>query len=75
MRPPADENSGLPTDLSPREIGLLLPLAAMCVWLGVQPSGLMRTLEPSVERTLAAYPELVPTQVESVAVLEEVNGG
>ena len=73
--PPADENSGLPTDLSPREIGLLLPLAAMCVWLGVQPSGLMRTLEPSVERTLAAYPELVPTQVESVAVLEEVNGG
>ena len=73
--PPADENSGLPTDLSPREIGLLLPLAAMCVWLGVQPSGLMRTLEPSVERTLAAYPELVPNQVESVAVLEEVNGG
>ena len=73
--PPADENSGLPADLSPREIGLLLPLAAMCVWLGVQPSGLMRTLEPSVERTLAAYPELVPTQVESVAVLEEVNGG
>ena len=47
----------------------------MCVWLGVQPSGLMRTLEPSVERTLAAYPELVPTQVESMAVLEEVNGG
>ena len=35
--PPADENSGLPTDLSPREIGLPLPLAAMCVWLGVQP--------------------------------------
>lgn len=73
--PPADEHSGLPADLSPREIGLLLPLALMCVWLGVQPSGLMRTLEPSVERTLAAYPELVPTQVESVAVLEEVNGG
>lgn len=73
--PPADEHSGLPADLSPREIGLLLPLALLCVWLGVQPSGLMRTLEPSVERTLAAYPELVPTQVESVAVLEEVNGG
>ena len=73
--PPADEHSGLPADLSPREIGLLLPLALMCVWLGVQPSGLMRTLEPSVERTLVAYPELVPTQVESVAVLEEVNGG
>jgi NADH-quinone oxidoreductase subunit M len=43
----------LPTDLSRREIGLLLPLAALCLVLGVYPKPLLNALEPTT-RELAA---------------------
>jgi NADH-quinone oxidoreductase subunit M len=41
--------SALPKDLSAREIGILLPLAAACLILGVYPSPILRTLEPAVK--------------------------
>lgn len=39
---------GLPADLTGREIVTLLPLAVLCVGLGVYPKPLMQVLEPSV---------------------------
>ena len=43
----------LPTDLNKREIGLLLPLAALCLALGLYPQPLLNALEPTT-RALAA---------------------
>ena len=54
-----DGHPSLPTDLNAREILTLVPLAVLCVWIGFQPTALMDVMEPSVERTLAAYPDTV----------------
>lgn len=41
----------LPTDLNTREIGILLPLAALCLFLGVYPKPLLRAIEVPVAET------------------------
>ncbi|MDX2132318.1 MAG: NADH-quinone oxidoreductase subunit M [Planctomycetota bacterium] len=48
-------HTGLPRDLTSREIGLLLPLAALCLLLGLYPKPLLDTLQPPIERTVAIY--------------------
>ena len=47
------EHDVLPTDLNWREIGLLLPLAALCLGLGLYPTPVLRALEPCVDQTIA----------------------
>ncbi len=54
--------SVLPSDLSPREIGVLAPLAALCVWIGVQPTVLTDAMDGAVEDVLAPYPRIVQEQ-------------
>ncbi|MBX3385628.1 MAG: NADH-quinone oxidoreductase subunit M [Phycisphaeraceae bacterium] len=45
----ADHAHGpLPRDLSGREIAVLVPLAVACLWLGLYPSPVLRTLEEPV---------------------------
>lgn len=44
--------NGLPTDLSAREIGVLVPLAVLCVVLGVYPRPVMKALEGPVSETV-----------------------
>jgi len=51
--------SSLPSDLSPREIGILVPLAALCIWIGVQPTVLTDAMRGSVEDVLSPYPRIV----------------
>jgi NADH-quinone oxidoreductase subunit M len=51
-----DHHVALPADLTIREISVLAPLAVLCFVLGVKPGILMDAMEPSIERTLAAYP-------------------
>jgi len=43
------ENARL-TDLSARELAVLLPLVACIVWIGVYPAPLLRRMEPSAQR-------------------------
>ena len=43
----------LPTDLSAREIGVLLPLAAGCLVFGLYPAPLMKAVEAPVNDTIA----------------------
>ena len=43
------ENAGL-TDLSARELAVLLPLVACIVWIGGYPAPLLRRMEPSAQR-------------------------
>jgi len=42
----------LPTDLNMREIGILLPLAALCLVLGVYPKPMLNALQPPIDATL-----------------------
>ncbi len=52
-----DAHSGqpaLPKDLSVREIGILLPLAALCLFLGMYPAPLIDGLRPAVVDTAAS---------------------
>lgn len=51
--------SALPQDLSPREIGILIPLAILCVVLGIQPKFVTDAIAGSVTATLSAYAEPV----------------
>src|SRR5256886_15822199 len=45
------ENAGL-TDLSARELAVLLPLVACIVWIGVYPAPLLRRVGPSAQHLL-----------------------
>jgi NADH-quinone oxidoreductase subunit M len=45
----------LPQDLSRREIGLLVPLAAGCLWLGVYPQPVIDALEAPVNGTVGLF--------------------
>ncbi|MDG2423208.1 MAG: NADH-quinone oxidoreductase subunit M [Phycisphaerales bacterium] len=65
--PATDDHHGLPADLSAREITVLVPLAVLCVLLGVQPWIAMDAMVGSVNETLAAYPEIVKDAMQQVA--------
>ena len=47
----------LPADLTPREIGILVPLAALCLWLGVYPSPVLQALQPPISATVKVLDE------------------
>jgi hypothetical protein len=61
--------SGLPTDLSAREIGILVPLAVVCLAIGFYPKPMLEAIAPSVELTLKPYPALVRTYVAEGTLL------
>ncbi len=46
-------HSVLPTDLSAREIGVLVPLAVLCFLLGVYPKPILSIIEKPIQRTVA----------------------
>ncbi|QOI99646.1 MAG: NADH-quinone oxidoreductase subunit M [Phycisphaeraceae bacterium] len=46
------DTPSLPPDLTPREIAILIPLAASCLWLGVYPKPALDALRAPVEQTL-----------------------
>lgn len=54
-----DDEHALPTDLTPREIGVLAPLAILCLVLGLYPRPVTDAIAGSVNETLAAYPMTV----------------
>ncbi|MFQ6048985.1 MAG: NuoM family protein, partial [Phycisphaerae bacterium] len=45
-----DISGGLRADLTGREIGVLAPIAALCILLGVFPKPLLQTIEPAVQQ-------------------------
>ncbi len=63
LREPHDdghhEPSGLSVDLNWREIGILTPLAVLCLWLGLAPGFVLESLEPACTRMLAPFPAIV----------------
>jgi NADH-quinone oxidoreductase subunit M len=79
LRVPDHAESDLPPDLNAREIGVLVPLAALCIWMGVQPTVLTDAMRGSVEQVLSPYPRLVqednPTPNVTIVKVEEVPHG
>jgi NADH-quinone oxidoreductase subunit M len=73
-----EEHAVLPADLSPREVGILIPLAALCLWMGVQPTLFTNAMRGSVEEVLSPYPGIVqpeqPVVTELVELKEEDHG-
>ena len=47
-----DASTGLSQDLTRREIGVLAPLAALCLFLGVYPKPVIQWMEPSLTPVL-----------------------
>ncbi len=52
-----DHASKLPTDLSTREISILVPLAALCILLGVYPKPILSLIEQPVQETVLVVNE------------------
>jgi NADH-quinone oxidoreductase subunit M len=53
--PPADDPHRPPiTDLKPREIAALAPIAAVCLWIGVYPNYFLDRMKPAVDQVVAA---------------------
>jgi NADH-quinone oxidoreductase subunit M len=50
-------HGGLPTDLGRREVAVLIPLAGLCLWLGVYPKPVIDALESPVNRSIARVRE------------------
>ena len=46
------ESGALPADLTAREIGVLLPLAVLCLGLGLFPTPLMKSISQPIEQTV-----------------------
>jgi NADH-quinone oxidoreductase subunit M len=60
------ENEGL-TDLSPREVGVLIPLVLLALWIGLNSSTFLRPMDASVQRVI--------DRVEQVRSLEVIRVG
>lgn len=49
-----DHSAGLTTDLTPREIGILTPIALCCLLIGVLPNLLIDSIQPAAEQQVLA---------------------
>lgn len=74
-----DTGLGLTADLNGREIGILTPVAVLCLVLGVYPKPLIDTIQPAVERNVLNYvfapdqPELPDAFVEAGSVSSSLS--
>jgi NADH-quinone oxidoreductase subunit M len=64
--PVAENNAALP-DLAPREWGMLVPIVALVVLMGVLPNLFLRPMEPSIERLLGRLRSGAPVQIQAAA--------
>ncbi len=61
-----DHASALPTDLNAREIGILVPLAVLCIFLGVYPKPMLDALQPSINKTVTIINRAANTRAASI---------
>ena len=78
LREPAGHHAHdvLPRDLNAREIGLLLPIAVLCLVIGVYPTPMLKALDAPVHGTIAMIhraefraEQLVAEQIEAEVVM------
>jgi NADH-quinone oxidoreductase subunit M len=68
------QENTLLSDLSSREIGLLLPVLLFIVWIGVQPGTFLRKTEPTVQRIVRMLEETKKAQTGTTATMEIRRG-
>ena len=68
-----EKHDTLPADLTPREIGVLAPLAALCIWIGVQPTVITDAMQESVEEVLSPYPLIMKQEQSSPDLVVELK--
>jgi len=76
LREPAVHESGghhLPADLTWREIGVLAPLAVLCVYIGLQPMPLTDAMQGPIDDLLATYPAKVRQYIAETPGAEPVT--
>ena len=59
------------TDMNPREFLALAPLMVMCLWIGISPTGLIKTIEPDIRAVADLFEkqnELLEKQTELLKV-------
>lgn len=59
LREPDAHGHGPVKDLGFREIAILTPLAIACLWIGLQPSPMLRAIVPSARIVISGYPAAV----------------
>jgi len=70
-----DEHAGpLPRDLGVREIGLLVPLAAACLFLGVYPAPVLRSLEGPINLTIGRFEQAAAQRQRETGVRLVLDG-
>jgi NADH-quinone oxidoreductase subunit M len=70
-----DHHAGeLPADLNAREIGILVPLAVVCLAIGFYPKPMLEAIAPSVEGVLKPYPKLVSEYADRGTLLPPASG-
>ncbi|MSR40639.1 MAG: NADH-quinone oxidoreductase subunit M [Phycisphaerales bacterium] len=65
-----DRATTLSRDIGAREIGILVPIAILCLVLGLYPEPMLKAIEPSVKNMLAPYPALVERYLKAGTLLE-----
>ncbi len=78
LKEPAATNNShgakLPADLTFREIGVLAPLAVLCLYIGFQPKPLTDALEGPITQVLALYPQTVRDHLaENAPAIDELD--
>jgi NADH-quinone oxidoreductase subunit M len=66
-----EHHAQLPTDIGFREIGVLAPIAVLCLVIGFYPRPLTSVLEPAIEETLSPYPRLVESRARELRIARE----
>jgi len=61
-------------DVNFREIAILTPLAVVCLWIGLQPSPMLKAIMPSAKIVIAGYPAAVERHFERLRAAEAGAG-
>jgi NADH-quinone oxidoreductase subunit M len=72
--PVVNEKNAVLTDLKPREWVVLLPIAALCIAMGVVPNLFLRPMTPAVERMLSRVQPRAPVFAEADAPVRRSLG-
>ncbi len=56
LREPAHGGEAM-VDINARELCAIVPICALCLWIGVQPQSILDTIQPDVDAVMTAYTE------------------
>ena len=54
LREPAHGSEPI-TDINARELFAIVPICALCLWIGVMPQAILDTIQPDVDAVMTAY--------------------